>query len=154
MCRKCPLSVLPPCPPWVGWHPDQTAPSLPLASGVFLPSCLDVLFSLWPPSHLGSSSSALHHSYLCGQHSMVTGLPGESQDQPLILNLSVLLGKMIDFSELCVCVCVCFFSSWKFTKILPRNQWMTFILLLYCAIELVVVRWTCEITIHKLVFCP
>ena len=137
--------------PWVGWHADQTAPSLPLASGVFLPSCLDILFSLWPPSHLGSSSSALYHSYLCRQHSMVTGLPGESQDQPLILSLRVLLGKMINFSELCFFF---FFYSWKFTKILPRNQWMTFIFLLYCAIELVVVRWTCEITIHKLVFCP
>ena len=32
---------------------------------------------------------------------MVTGLPGESQDQPLILSLRVLLGKMINFSELC-----------------------------------------------------
>ena len=30
--------------PWVGWHADQTAPSLPLASGVCLPSCLDILF--------------------------------------------------------------------------------------------------------------
>ena len=122
MCRKCPLSVLPPCPPWVGWHPDQTAPSLPLASGVFLPSCLDVLFSLWPPSHLGSSSSALHHSYLCGQHSMVTGLPGESQDQPLILNLSVLLGKMIDFSELCVCVCVFFFLLKIYKDPTPKSM--------------------------------
>ena len=30
---------------------------------------------------------------------MVSGLPGESQDQPVFLNLRELLGKMIDFSE-------------------------------------------------------
>ena len=91
----------------VGWDPNQASHFLPFNSGIFLSYHLHFFYSFLPgsqsPWQPTSYPSAPHHHFYWlpawRQHSMVSGLPGESQDPLLFLNLTVIVGMMINFSE-------------------------------------------------------
>ena len=110
-------------------RPDSTLPALCFWSA---PSLLP-WHPLFPLTSQSPGQLLLYSApFLCRQHSMVTGLPGESQDQPLILNLRVLLGKMITFLN-------CYFFSPSWTNSLGKKA--ANMLFLNVGIHFISVHW-------------